>query len=290
VADGEGRAEVRVSPLQEPSPSEARVQPPAVETSALTRRFDGLAAVDALDLRIERGVFFGLIGSNGAGKTTLIRMLTTLLPPTSGSARVAGFDVVRAAREVRRRVGYVPQLLSVDSALTGRENLSLFAKLYGIERSERRGRIDEALAFMGLDAVGGALVRTYSGGMIRRLEIAEALLHRPAIVFLDEPTVGLDPIARRSVWERLRDLRARFGTTVLLTTHEMDEAESLCERIAILYQGRLVASGAPEELKRSVGENATMDDVFVRYTGGRIEERGGYRDVARTRRTTERLR
>jgi ABC-2 type transport system ATP-binding protein len=263
---------------------------PAVVTSALTRRFDDRVAVNALDLRIERGVFFALIGSNGAGKTTLIKMLTTLLPPTSGSARIAGFDIVHEARQVRRRIGYVPQLISADAALTARENLSLFAKLYGIGRSERRGRIDEALAFMGLVDVGGELVRTYSGGMIRRLEIAQALLHRPAIVFLDEPTVGLDPVAKHSVWDRLRELRTRFGTTVLVTTHEMDEAEALCERIAIMHQGRLVASGTAEELKSSIGDEATMEEVFVKYTGGRIDERGGYRDVARTRRTTERLR
>jgi ABC-2 type transport system ATP-binding protein len=264
--------------------------PPAVVTSALTRRFDERLAVDALDLRIEHGTFFGLIGSNGAGKTTLIKMLTTLLPPTSGSARVAGFDVVREAAQVRRRIGYVPQLISADAGLTGRENLSLFAKLYGIPRPERAGRIDEALAFMGLAGVERALVRTYSGGMIRRLEIAQALLHRPAIVFLDEPTVGLDPVARHSVWDRLRDLRARFGTTVLLTTHEMDEAETLCEKIAIMHEGRLVVSGTPDELKSSIGEEATMDDVFVTYTGGRIDERGGYRDAARARRTAQRLR
>lgn len=166
----------------------------------------------------------------------------------------------------------------------------MFAKLYGIGRPERAGRIDEALAFMGLVEVGGELVRTYSGGMIRRLEIAQALLHRPAVVFLDEPTVGLDPVARHSVWERLRDLRARFGTTVLSTTHEMDEAEALCQQIAVMHQGRLVASGTPDALKSSIGPEATMDDVFVRYTGGRIDERGGYRDVARARRTAERLR
>ncbi|HKE01432.1 MAG TPA: ATP-binding cassette domain-containing protein, partial [Planctomycetota bacterium] len=202
----------------------------AVATSGLTRRFDGHVAVDGLDLEVERGAFFGLIGSNGAGKTTLLKMLTTLLPPTSGSARVAGFDVVREPREVRRRIGYVPQLISADGGLTGRENLQLFARLYGVERSDREPRIGRALDFMGLADVGDTLVRTYSGGMIRRLEIAQALLHRPAMVLLDEPTVGLDPVARSSVWDRLKELRARFGTTVLLTTHEMEEVDSLCDR------------------------------------------------------------
>lgn len=263
--------------------------PPSVVASALTRRYGKQLAVDAVDLIIERGVFFGLIGTNGAGKTTMIKMLTTVLAPTSGSARVAGFNVVRESREVQRRIGYVPQPISADAALTGWENLSLFAKLYGIPRPERAGRIEEALAFMGLADVARALVRTYSGGMIRRLEIAQALLHRPAIVFLDEPTVGLDPVAKHSVWDRLRDLRSRFGTTVLLTTHEMDEAESLCEHIGIMHRGRLIASGTPREFKSSIGEKATMDDVFVAYTGGAIDEKGGYRDIGRARSTAERL-
>lgn len=261
----------------------------AVSTAALTKRFGAHAAVDALDLTVPRRVLFGLIGSNGAGKTTLLKMLTTLLPPTEGSAKVAGFDVVRDAREVRRRIGYVPQLISADAALTARENLRLFANLYGIPRVERDARIDEALAFMGLADVASALVRTYSGGMIRRLEIAQALLHRPAVVFLDEPTVGLDPLAKLSVWERLRALRERFGTTVLSTTHDMEEAEALCDEIAIMHDGRLVATGTPRSLEASIGEGATMDDVFVKFTGKRVDERGGYRDVARARRTAARL-
>jgi ABC-2 type transport system ATP-binding protein len=262
---------------------------PAVVTVGLTRRFDAHVAVDELDLCIERGVCFGLIGSNGAGKTTLMKMLTTLLPPSSGRAQVAGFDVVRQALQVRRHIGYVPQLISADAALTGRENLRLFAKLYGLARAEREARVQEALAFMDLLEVGGALVRTYSGGMIRRLEIAQALMHRPEIVFLDEPTVGLDPVAKHSVWDRLAELRVRFGTTVLITTHEMDEAEALCDEIAIMHRGRLVARGSAEELKHPLGTSATMDDAFAHYTGGRIDEQGGYGDVARARRTSSRL-
>jgi ABC-2 type transport system ATP-binding protein len=261
----------------------------AVRTSDLTRRFGHTLAVDRLNLGIAAGSFFGLIGSNGAGKSTTLKMLTTLLRPSAGSAQVAGFDVVREARQVRRLIGYVPQLLSADATLTGRENLRLFAKLYDVARTERDARVDQALAFMQLGDAASRLVRTYSGGMIRRLEIAQALLHRPRVVFLDEPTVGLDPRARFAVWDKLRELRAEFGSTVLLTTHDMEEADVLCEHVAIMHLGRLVALGAPSELKAQIGPDATMDDVFVRFTGGPVERSGSYRDVARMRRTARRL-
>jgi ABC-2 type transport system ATP-binding protein len=265
--------------------------PAAIQTGSLTRRFGDVVAVDGIDLVVETGTFFGLLGSNGAGKSTTIKMLTTLLPPSSGTAEVAGFDVLRQPRGVRKRIGYVPQMLSADSGLTGVENLLLSAKLYRVAPAEQSRRASEALAFMGLEDVGGRLVKTYSGGMIRRLEIAQALLHRPSVVFLDEPTVGLDPVARHAVWDKLRDLQATFGTTVLLTTHDMEEADALCEKIAIMLKGRIVALGSPEELKAAVGEGATMDDVFVRFTGGPVDqgEGGSYRDVARTRRTARRL-
>jgi ABC-2 type transport system ATP-binding protein len=262
---------------------------PAVATMGLTRRFGDLVAVDHLDLTVEHGAFFGLLGSNGAGKTTVIRMLTTLLPPSSGNARVAGFDIVQQPREVRRRIGYVPQMLSADAGLTGRENLTLSARLYAIPRSERKARIDQALAFMGLADVSNTLVRTYSGGMIRRLEIAQSMLHRPAVLFLDEPTVGLDPRARHAVWERLRELRSQLGTSLLLTTHDMEEADTLCDEIAIMHRGRVVVSGTPKDLKAAAGEHATLDDVFVQYTGGAVEEGGTYREVARIRNTARRL-
>jgi ABC-2 type transport system ATP-binding protein len=261
----------------------------AVETSTISRTFGDLVAVDGLTLTVERGVVFGLLGSNGAGKSTTIKMLTTLLPPTSGRARVAGFDVVREARQVRRRIGYVPQMLSADSGLTGRENLMLLSKLYDVPRSDRTSRAAEALAFMGLSEVGERLVRTYSGGMIRRLEIAQALLHRPAVVFLDEPTVGLDPVAKHAVWAKLRELRAEFGMTILLTTHDMDEADALCQTIGIMHDGRVVVLGTPAELKSAVGTDSTMDDVFVHFTGGAVDEGGSYREVARTRRAARRL-
>jgi ABC-2 type transport system ATP-binding protein len=262
---------------------------PAIVTAGLTRRFGSLVAVDHLDLTIARGAIFGLLGSNGAGKSTTLKMLTTLLPPSGGTARVSGFDLRREARQVRRRIGYVPQLLSADAALTARENLLLSARLYGIARGERAERIEQALAFMDLGDVGGLLVRKYSGGMIRRLEIAQALLHGPDVVFLDEPTVGLDPVARQAVWERLRDLRARGATTVLLTTHDMEEAEALCETVAIMHRGKVVALGSPAGLRAALGPDATMADVFVHHTGGTVDHGGGYRDVARTRRTAQRL-
>jgi ABC-2 type transport system ATP-binding protein len=271
------------------SPSPGNQGSPAVVSAGLTRRFEDLVAVDHLDLTVGRGAFHGLLGSNGAGKTTVIRMLTTLLPPSSGTARVAGFDIVGRPREVRRRIGYVPQMLSADGGLTGRENLELSAMLYSIPRSERGARIEEALGFMGLTDHADVLVRTYSGGMIRRLEIAQSMLHRPALLFLDEPTVGLDPRARHAVWDRIQDLRAQFGTSMLLTTHDMEEADALCDRVTIMHRGRVVVSGTPKELKAAIGEDATMDDVFVSLTGGAAEEGGTYREIARTRDTARRL-
>ena len=260
-----------------------------VVTEALTRRYHTLIAVDQLDLAVEHGTIFGLLGPNGAGKSTTLKMLTTLLPPTAGSARIGGFDIVRQPGAVRRRIGYVPQLLSADGALTGYENLMLSARLYGLPRGEREARIADGLAFMGLEDAAQSLVSTYSGGMIRRLEVAQALLHRPLVLFLDEPTIGLDPIARRAVWERLRESRRRFGTTILLTTHDMEEADVLCDTIAIMHQGRVAALGAPAELKRQVGPAATRDDVFVHFAGASIAEGGSYRDIRSTRRTARRL-
>jgi ABC-2 type transport system ATP-binding protein len=203
---------------------------------------------------------------------------------------VAGFDIQRRAARVRRAIGYVPQMLSADGNLTGYENLLIFAKLYDVPRHERAARIGDALALMGLEDAGRRLVREYSGGMIRRLEIAQAMLHRPQILFLDEPTVGLDPIARNSVWERLQQLRAEFGTTVFLTTHVMDEADALCQRLAILHRGAVAIQGAPAALKASLHEDgATLDDVFVRYAGTPQESGGTYRDVSRARRTAHRV-
>jgi ABC-2 type transport system ATP-binding protein len=260
-----------------------------LETKSLTRRFGALTAVDQLTISVESGEVFGLVGPNGAGKTTVIKMLTTLLPPTSGDSWVAGWDIVHHSAQVRGVIGYVPQLLSADGALTGYENLLIFAKLYAIPRGEREGRIRDALDYMGLSNVSGKLVRNYSGGMIRRLEIAQAMLHRPRILFLDEPTVGLDPVARKAVWEHIQRLRSDYGTTIFLTTHYMDEADSICNRVAIMHLGKVAAVGTPVELKASVGEGATLDDVFEHYSGYEVDAGGSFREVSRTRRVARRL-
>jgi ABC-2 type transport system ATP-binding protein len=261
----------------------------AGDAAGLTRRFGGLTAVDHVSMAIPYGEIFGLLGANGAGKSTLIKMLTTLLAPTSGAAKVGSFDIVEEPAEVRARIGYVPQLLSADGALTGRENLVLSAKLYGLQRAQRAARIRDALDFMGLTDSADKLVKAYSGGMIRRLELAQAMLHRPAMLFLDEPTIGLDPVARHVVWDRLHDLRREYGMTVLITTHDMEEAEELCDELAILHAGHVAVVGRPAELRAGLGDASTMDDVFERYAGGGICDDGNFRDVAQTRRTARRL-
>lgn len=261
---------------------------PAIELNKLTRRYDSVAAVNELNLRVEYGVIFGLLGANGAGKTTTIKMLTTLIRPSAGSATVAGFDIVTAAADVRRHIGYVPQMLSADGALTAYENLLLSARLYAVPADARRERIREALEFMKLTDVAHRLVKTYSGGMIRRLELAQAMLHRPKVLFLDEPTIGLDPVARHSVWERLIELQHQYRMTILLTTHDMEEADSLCGEIAILHAGRLATRGTPAELKAQVGENASMDEVFAHFSGA-AEQYARLQDTADTRRVARRL-
>lgn len=261
---------------------------PILATRALTRAFGELTAVDHVDFEVKRGELFGLVGPNGAGKTTTIKMLTTILKPTSGTAEIAGFDIVKQAAEVRNVIGYVPQLLSADGALTGYENLLFFAKLYGIPKKEREERIRNALEAMGLWDARNRLVRTYSGGMIRRLEIAQVVMHEPALLFLDEPTVGLDPVARDAVWEQMKRL-AREGMTCLFTTHYMEEADTLCDTVAVMHRGRVVANGPPAILKKSIGnENATLDDVFRHYSGGEIDTGGSYRDTRMSREAARR--
>lgn len=262
---------------------------PAIRTVKLTRRFGDVTAADEVSIDVRPQEIYGLLGPNGAGKSTIIKVLTTLLPPTSGRAWVAGFDVISHARQVRRRIGYVPQVLSADGALTGYENLLLSAQLYGLPRDEREERIDEALALVGLRDAAHTVVRQYSGGMIRRLEIAQSMLHRPVVLFMDEPTVGLDPLARRAVWEHIRELREVFGTTLLITTHYMDEAEALCDRVAVMHRGSVVAVGSPADLRGRLGPTASLDDVFMHFTGSSIESGGSYREVLRTRRTARRL-
>ena len=269
-----------------PADPAAQVPDVVIDVDALTRRFGDLTAVDHVALTIERGEIFGLIGPNGAGKSTLIRMLTTLLPPTSGTARIAGYDIVTQSAEVRRCIGYVPQLLSADSALTGYENMLLSARLYGVPHDERADRIIRALARMGLTDASHHLVSHYSGGMIRRLEIAQSLLHRPTVLFLDEPTVGLDPAARDTVWERVVDLRDRFNRSMVVTSHHMDEIEQFCDRIALIDHGRIVAIGTAGDLKARIGPGASLDDVFINLVAptSQSEFGGAYAEVRRARR------
>ncbi|HXQ15855.1 MAG TPA: ATP-binding cassette domain-containing protein [Caulobacteraceae bacterium] len=238
-----------------------------VEAQALTRRFGEVTAVDSVSFSIASGETFALIGPNGAGKSTLMKMLTTMLPPTSGRATVAGFDVARQPQRVRAHIGYVPQLLSADGELSGYENMLLSARLYLLPASERPARVEAALAMMDLTEAKDRLVRTYSGGMARRLEIAQSTMHRPAVLFMDEPTVGLDPGGRRKVWAHVARLQAEIGAAVVFSTHYMDEAEEVCDRVGLISAGRLAALGAPAALRAAQGPDATLDDVFTELTG-----------------------
>ena len=263
---------------------------PAVRCRGLTYAFGTQRAVDDVDLSVRPGEMFGLLGPNGAGKTTTIRVLTTLLRVAPGVAQIFGRDVARERMSVRKLIGYVPQQLSAEAALTGRENVMLFARLFEVPRRERGDRVERALAATGMLEHADRLVSTYSGGMVRRLELGQALVNRPRLLILDEPTIGLDPIARACVWELIADLRAENGMTVLLTTHYMDEAEGLCDRVALMHRGRLRAEGSPRALKADLGADATLDDVFRHHAGDLPDdEPGGLRDVRRTRRTAIRL-
>ncbi len=264
----------------------------AVHCRGLTHRFSGKAAVLGLDLCVRRGEVFGLLGPNGAGKTTTIRLVNTLLPVQEGKVEVFGYDVSRSAMAVRRLMGYVPQMLSIEAALTGRENVMWFARLFDIPRRERKARVDQALEVMGLADAADRLAGTYSGGMVRRLELAQALVNRPELLVLDEPTVGLDPVARDGVWERVEEMRRATGMTVLLTTHYMEEADVLCDRVALMHLGQKRAEGPPSALKAQVGPAASLEDVFRHFTGGTLgqdESKGGLREVRGTRRTASRL-
>ena len=260
----------------------------SIRIEGLTKRFPRLTAVDGVSLTVGRGEIFGLIGPNGAGKTTLIKMLTTLVPATVGEAWVAGHSIRKHPSAVRRRIGYVPQMLSADGALTAYENLLLSARLYSIPRHERDSRIRQALSMVGLTEEAGTIVQRYSGGMIRRLEIAQGMMHRPAVLFLDEPTVGLDPTARRVVWNNILELRESMESTMFVTTHYMAEAEELCDRIAVIHRGRIQHVGTPQELKSALGPGATLDDVFINLTDSEIAAEGDYREVQRTRRSIRR--
>lgn len=323
----------------------------AVQVKNLVKVYNGkVKALEGVDLTVEAGETFALLGPNGAGKTTLMRILTTQLKPSAGDAYVFGLNVIRDGGKVRKLVSYVPQEMSVWTDISGYENLLIYAKIFDVPRLEREKMIDEALDIMGLNSVKRELVRTYSGGMIRRLEIACAMLVKPRIMFLDEPTIGLDPGARKIVWEKLNIFKKEYGVTIFFNTHYMDEADLYADDIAIIDQGKVVARGTSEELKHSLGgemisftlENSqpgswlleetrrlkfvrevfaeddnlnvlvddaesslpyitdflkskafsvsrisitkpTLDDVFLKYTGGRLEEKGRVSDVRQVR-------
>jgi ABC-2 type transport system ATP-binding protein len=223
-----------------------------IQADGLVKRYGQIEAVRGIDLEVRKGEIFGFLGPNGAGKSTTISILCTLLTPSAGSAHVAGIDVMRDPARVRQRIGLVFQDPSLDAQLTGRQNLEFHAFIYSVPAADRDRRIDEMLALLQLTERAGSLVRTYSGGMKRRLEIARGMLHQPQILFLDEPTLGLDPQTRQSIWTHLNQLRDSKGITIFMTTHYMDEAE-FCDRIAIIDRGKIVALGTPDELKAMVG-------------------------------------
>jgi len=324
----------------------------AVVVQDLVKEYPKVRAVDKTSFTVDSGEIFGLLGPNGAGKTTTIRMLLTLIKPTGGKASLFGIDVSKYPEKARELAGYVPQDVSVDGELTGYENILMYAKLYGLSGKDRKKRIGEVLAYLDLQERANDIVSRYSGGMMRRLEIAQALVNRPRILFLDEPSIGLDPNAKRIIWGLIKKLRDEFGTTIFLTTHDMNEADVLCDRIGIMDKGRLVTLGEPSQLKSTVGgdvltissrtsgsstkvkelgysvisesadghfdlvvangesliphlldtlkasgveveavslKKPTLDDVFLKYTGARIEEGVTWTETRRTRRTFRRL-
>jgi ABC-2 type transport system ATP-binding protein len=259
----------------------------AIDCRDLTHRYGKFIAVDDLTLQVRRGETLGLLGPNGAGKTTAVRVLTTLTPVQQGQVLIFGMDTQTQTMDIRYNIGYVPQQLSIESALTGRQNVQWFARLYDVPRKRRDERVDAALAAMNLLDVADNLAGTYSGGMVRRLELAQALVNRPSLLILDEPTVGLDPIARDGVWSQVQQMQNEFGMTVLLTTHYMEEADALCDRVALLHHGKLQTVGAPDELKATVGPDASLEDVFRQYAGSDLTDdtpRQGLREIRSSRR------
>lgn len=265
---------------------------PAIECDHVTHRYGDFTAVDDLSLTGDVGETMGLLGPNGAGKTTLVRLLTTLTPVQRGQVRIFGLDTGLRTMDIRQNLWYVPQQLSIESALTGRQNVDLFSRLYDVPRRERRARVDDALDAMQLLDVADRPAKAYSGGMVRRLELAQALVNRPSLLILDEPTVGLDPIARDSVWTQVATMQREFGMTVLLTTHYMEEADALCDRVALMHHGILQAVGSPTDLKAALGRSATLEDVFRHYAGSDLsgdDERQSLQDIRAGRRTARRV-
>ena len=241
----------------------------AIWAEGLTKHFDAVRAVDGIDLDIAPGAIFGFLGQNGSGKTTTIRMLTTLLRPTAGAARVDGLDILAEARAVRRRIGVALQEAGLDDIQTGRELLTLQARLFGLGGGARRERVDELLAVVDLEDAADRAIGTYSGGMKRRLDLAAALVHRPTIIFLDEPTTGLDPVSREAIWRYVNRLSAEEGITVFLTTQYLEEADRLAHDLAIIDAGRIIARGSPAEMKASIG----TDVVTVRVAAAEALDR-----------------
>jgi ABC-2 type transport system ATP-binding protein len=244
----------------------------AIVVEHLTKKFGEFVADEDLSFSVERGAIFGILGPNGAGKSTLIRMLTTLIRPTSGRALVMGIDVARRPRAVRHTIGVIPQANTVDSDLTAWESLDIYGKFYGMSRTERRERSTDLLHSVGLWEWKDKPAGTYSGGMRRRLEIARGLVHRPHVFFLDEPTTGLDPQSRRVIWDLLEKLRAQGDLTVLICTHYMDEADRLCDRLAIIDHGKIAVMGTPRELKASVPGQDVVLVQFFREVGEPMRE------------------
>jgi ABC-2 type transport system ATP-binding protein len=324
----------------------------AIIVDNLSKTYPKVKAVDGISFTIPEGEIFGLLGPNGAGKTTTIRMLLTLIKPSSGNIKVFGIDALTYPDKVRAMAGYVPQDVSVDGELTGYENILIFSKLYGMPGKERKQRITEVLQYLDLQDRAHSMANTYSGGMMRRLELAQALVNRPRVLFLDEPSIGLDPSARSLIWELVKKLREEFGATIVVTTHDMVEADTLCDRIAIMNKGKLAVIGRPSQLKSGVGgdvltisskapnlvatlkelgcsiisesangvidivvangevaiphllgvfrakgvevdsvslKKPTLDDVFLKYTGARIDENESWTEVRRRRVTFRRL-
>jgi len=238
-----------------------------IEVDNLTKRFGDLCAVDHVDLHVENEVF-GLLGPNGAGKSTIVRILATLLRPTEGTARICGYDVVREPKKARSMISYVPQEMALDIKLTGRENVLLYAKLYGIP--ERAKKVDEVLEVMELSERSGDLVKTYSGGMRRRLELAQALVHEPEVLFLDEPTLGLDVAARRRIWRHISSLR-EHGIAIFMTTHYMEEADEYCDTVAIIDHGKIVALDNPKSLKSSLRQDVITINTTGTFKGSGLD-------------------
>ncbi len=259
---------------------------PIIQVDGLTKNYGKFTAVNGISFSVNKGEIFAFLGPNGAGKSTTIKMLITLLRPTKGGAKIGSFDILTDSSEVRRIIGYVPQMVSVDGSLSAYDNLMLMARLYDLKAKERKGRINEILEFLNLEDKASVLVKNFSGGMVRKLEIGQAFVHNPLVLFLDEPTAGLDPVAKKSVWGHLVDLNKKFGTTIFFTTHNMDEAEDAATRVTIINQGKISAIGTPAELEKRTGKkNATLEDVFIFFTGDKLEEQGNFKDIKETRRT-----